>query len=226
MAPDDALVRMLRTVSVWAAMAPLAVADSVALTGILPLKDGGQAALLYFPASEYGVRIPEGQERLGVKLLSIDAAKGTVQISRDGHEETLHLGGGVAAPAALAPPVPLPAREGDKTRLTRFLNRPPDGQHSELRDLRLKAAQEAFLQTLDPRNEEQRQDLTAAYERLAAVQRGDLNPSPASPGTPLDATAADAARDDYSRRLAEAMARARSTTGVDAHPPVAKPGRP
>lgn len=74
-------------------LVPLAFADPVTLTGLMTGKDGKQAALLFFPNSNYGLRIPEGQERLGIKLMSIDTTHGSVVIRRGDNDETLRLGG-------------------------------------------------------------------------------------------------------------------------------------
>ncbi|HTI68436.1 MAG TPA: hypothetical protein VMF06_00595 [Candidatus Limnocylindria bacterium] len=67
-------------------------ADTVTLTGITT-REGKVSALLYFPEAQCGVKLSEGQERIGIKLLHIDLTNACVQIRRNDNDETLRLGG-------------------------------------------------------------------------------------------------------------------------------------
>ena len=214
---------MLRAASILicAILAPLAFGDSVALTGIISVKGGGHAALLYFPESSYGMRIAEGQERLGIKVLNIDGAKGTVQISREGHDETLHLG--CAMPAVTL-----------GTSTTSLAHNHQGQDLTRVKQL----GQEKLIQQAGNRTDlaagsgawqaDQSASGTAALSGSGgntAAQPGAANNDDrnASPGETNAREATDV--DSYNRRLAEALARAHDSTGVNAHPPAATPGR-
>ena len=217
------LLSMLRAASILicAVLAPLAFGDTVALTGIISVKGGGHTALLYFPEYSYGLRIVEGQERLGIKVLNIDGAKGTVQISREGHEETLHLGCAMPAAATGTSTTSLARnRQGqDLSRVKQLGQEKPVQQAGNRTDMA------AGSGTWQPEGSAGGTVTPSGSVGNTAAQPGTANnyDRNASPGETNAREATDV--DSYNRRLAEALARAHDSTGANAHTPAATPGR-
>ena len=113
--PDFA--RLKRLIATCTLLTCLSRADSVVLTGLGSF-GGRQVAYFYFPESGRTAEVSLTSPQRNIQLVAMDAVRGTVQIRRDGVDQTLRLGVGmtVATSAVESAKLQLNRPVPDRTR--------------------------------------------------------------------------------------------------------------